>query len=68
MDQQTWADWFDRVNGAALTWYGVYQAGQTGDQRIVVSQTPTTLGASISPALLIVAGVVILGAIYVAKK
>ena len=68
-----WAEWFDRINSAGLTWYGVYAQNQPAP---VGGTTPTAsigatgsgVSASVSMPVLIVGAIVVLGAIYVYKQ
>lgn len=72
MDTGTnWGDWFDRINTAAITWYGVYQGQQPATTNPTATITPLRTGglsASISPAMLFLGAAVIIGAVYVYKK
>jgi hypothetical protein len=67
-------DWFDRINAAALTWYGVYAqqqpapVGGAQSSSASIGTTASGVSASVSLPVLIVGAVVILGAIYVYKK
>jgi hypothetical protein len=69
-----WSDWFDRINTAALTWYGVYAqnqpapVGTTANPSASIGTTGSGVQASVSLPVLIVGAVVIIGAIYVYKK
>jgi hypothetical protein len=62
-----WSGWFDRVNGAALTWYGIYQQNQPATTQPTIQPTRGG-GLTISLPLLIVGAVVVIGAVYIYKK
>jgi len=73
MDTNSTSDWFDRINTAALTWYGVYAQNQPAPTTGAGSASvtfPRTGGvaASISLPVLLVGAAVILGAIYVYRR
>lgn len=65
-------DWFDRINTAAITWYGVYTQNQPvstlGAPSASMSTVPGGVAASVSLPILIAGVVLIVGVIYVLKK
>ena len=70
--QSSAMNWFDAINAAALTWYGVYQQGQAAQGTGVTVGPTRTGGFAVSatnpwPAVIII-GVIVIGAVYVYKK
>lgn len=67
-----WAGWFDRINSAAMTWYGIYQQGQpvatAGQPSASLAGSRGGVTVSSSWPILVVGAIVILGAVYLYKK